>query len=124
LLGDSREFTVAVIEPVNDKHLGMKNVVPNEKVIYIGLDDRDEAYYVCGLLSSSKYRHAIHGFMVNTQIGPGIIDKLYLPRFDKRNALHLKLSHLCLDGHRKRNYPKSIGKLDRIVDDLLKSRQT
>ena len=41
------------------------------------MDNKEEAYYVCGLLSSTEYRNTIHNFMVGTQITPSIIKNLF-----------------------------------------------
>ncbi len=66
----SKEFRPAVIEYANDQFLGRKNIIVNEKIIFVGLEDKDEAYYLCGLLSSSPYRQTVENYMVNTQITP------------------------------------------------------
>ncbi len=58
----SKHFTPAVIEYANDDYLGRKNIMPNEKIIFVGLNDRDEAYYLCGLLSSDIYRNTIENY--------------------------------------------------------------
>ena len=86
----AKEFTPCVIESVTDKYLGVKNSIPNEKVIYIGLEQREEAYYLCGLLSSKAIREIINGFIVNIQISPSTINNIKLPKFDKENRKHLK----------------------------------
>lgn len=95
----SKYFTPAVVEYANDPILGEKNIIVNEKVISIAYDNRDEAYYVCGVISSTPYRNTIENFMVGTQITPSIINRLRIPDFDANNELHMTISRLCREGH-------------------------
>ncbi|MBQ3709806.1 MAG: N-6 DNA methylase [Bacteroidales bacterium] len=116
----SKSFTPAVVEYANDIVLGNKNIICNEKIISIGLNDQREAYYVCGLISSTLYRETIESFMVGTQITPSIINKLNIPVFEKTNPIHCDISEMCFRGHkeidRKSYY---ISKIDILVKQLL-----
>lgn len=95
----SKNFTPAVVEYAKDKYLGNKNIIGNEKIISIAFDDRDKAYYVCAVISSTPYRKTIENYMVGTQITPSIIGRLNIPRFDNQNEQHLELSRICREGH-------------------------
>lgn len=114
----SSEFTCAVIRDVNDCFLGKKNAIPNEKIIFIGLNHKEEAYYLCGLLSSSYFRSLINSFKVSTQIAPSTIKNLNLPKFNPNNEAHVKISHLCEQGHLQ---PSGIETFISEIDDLLLS---
>lgn len=114
-----KEFRPAVIEYADDNYLGKKNIIPNEKIIFVGLNDRQEAYYLCGLLSSTLYRQTIQNYMIGTQITPSIISRLNLPKFDKNNKLHLKISDLCEKGHFTKNKDVFITGIDEIVESML-----
>lgn len=114
----SKSFTPAVVEYCNDRYLGKKNIVCNEKIIFIGLNDREEAYYLCGIISSSYYRETIESYMVGTQITPSIINKLNIPTFDNRNPLHIQISNACLIGHH--NLAEKDQCLDAINDAVKK----
>jgi hypothetical protein len=114
-----KEFRPAVIEYANDKYLGTKNIIPNEKIIFVGLNNKEEAYYLCGLLSSTLYRNTIENYMIGTQITPSVISRLNLPKFDKNNKNHLMISELCQKGHIVKNKEEFVGKIDLIVEDLL-----
>lgn len=94
-----KNFTPAVVEYAKDKYLGEKNIIGNEKIISIAFDDRDEAYYVCAVISSTPYRRTIENYMVGTQVTPSIIGRLNIPRFDSNNEQHLELSKICREGH-------------------------
>ncbi len=115
----SSRFISAVIKEVNDKHLGRKTLIPNEKIIYIGLDNQEEAYYVCGVLSSSRIITLIENFTINTQLSPGILNNISIKEFDKKNKLHINISRLCLKGHNDtKNIQKYIKEIDKLIDKL------
>lgn len=116
----SSSFTCAVICDVNDAYLGEKTIIPNEKIIYIGLNDKDEAYYLCGILSSSYFRDMINSFKVSTQIAPSIINNLNIPKYDGENNAHIMISALCEKGHGDlKNIDKYISDIDNYVIDAI-----
>ena len=118
----SKQFTPAVIEHVHDKLLGYRNVIPNEKIIIVGFDDSVEAYYLCGILSSTLYRQAIESYMVSTQVAPGTINRLYIPKFSGDEEAHIQISKFCNAGHRTESEEERkelIAKIDRVVDQML-----
>ncbi|TAG89040.1 MAG: SAM-dependent DNA methyltransferase [Bacteroidetes bacterium] len=114
-----KDFRPAVIEYADDKYVGKKNIIPNEKIIFVGLHNRQEAYYLCGLLSSTLYRKTIENYMIGTQITPSIISRLNLPKFDKSNEFHLKISELCENGHFVEEKEVFVNKIDVIVENML-----
>jgi methylase of polypeptide subunit release factors len=116
-----KEFTPFVFGHVEDPHLGKKLLMPNEKIIYVGLSKSSEAYYLCGLLSSVRYKRAIEGYMVGTQITPSILKKLSIPKFDPSNELHQVISDLCLLGHQdkhKDNILDILNEINGIVESV------
>lgn len=114
-----KEFRPAVIEYTYDKYVGKKNIIPNEKIIFVGLHDRKEAYYLCGLLSSTLYRQTIENYMIGTQITPSIISRLNLPKFDKNNEFHIEISTLCENGHFAENKEIFVEKINIIVENMI-----
>ncbi len=113
----SKQFTPAVVEYADDPILGEKNIIGNEKIITIGIDNKDEAYYVCGVISSTPYRKTIENYMVGTQITPSIIGRLNIPKYDPDNEAHAEISKLCQEGHKTQSSKKPF--LDRI-DTIIK----
>jgi hypothetical protein len=116
----SKEFRPAVIEYANDKYLGTKNIIGNEKIISVGLNDKDEAYYLCGLLSSTAYRETIESYMVGTQITPSIIKRLNLPKFNPKNSSHVSISTLCKKGHASKDKMKYLKLIDELVEKMIR----
>lgn len=116
----SKHFTPAVIEYADDEYLGRKNIIPNEKIIFIGFEHKEEAYYVCGILSSNLYRKTIESFMVGTQITPSLLQRLNIPKFDITNDFHIRISLICLDGHKKDNDKnQAIQLINGLVEQLI-----
>lgn len=119
----SKEFKSCVVEPVKN----MKNVqpvLPQEKLMLIGLYDRSEAYYVCGLLSSDLVREAVESRMVGTQISASVIEHLALPDYDPHNPLHQDVAESCKEGHRAKmgggDCIKHLKNINDLVPRLLK----
>jgi methylase of polypeptide subunit release factors len=96
----AQKFTCAVVGPYeyDGPFLG-KPVIPNEKLMTIACSCEEEAYYLCGLLSSSCAVSFIHSRMVSTQIAPHLIQGLALQEYDPRSNSHRELAHLCKAGH-------------------------
>jgi SAM-dependent methyltransferase len=118
-------FTCAVIEDVDDEYIGKTTVIPNEKIIYIGLDVKEEAYYLCGLLSSSIFRELIDSFKVSTQIAPSIIKNLNIPKFNPKDENHVEISLLCEKGHNDiKNASQYLDKIDCLIDSVVKPNKT
>ena len=96
----ARSFITAVIAPMQDPYLGETLPLPNEKVIYVGTDCREEAYYLCGILSSAPVRCCVTCYMNPTSISAHVLDKLHIPAFDPADSRHLSIAALCEEGHR------------------------
>jgi hypothetical protein len=88
------DFIVAVAEPHNGRP-----VVPNEKLMLVACGGDQEAHYLCATLNSSPIRLAVRGFFVETQIAPHVIERLRIPRFDRKNPVHSRLAELSEQAH-------------------------
>lgn len=96
----ARSFITAVISSARNEFLGEKLCIPNEKLMYVATDCREEAYYLCGVLSSSPVRYCVACYMNPTSISAHVLDKLRIPAYDPADALHRRIAALCEDGHR------------------------
>lgn len=110
-----KNFLPTVIEYANDIYLGRKEIICNEKIISVAFDNKDEAYYVCGILSSTPYRHTVENYMEGTQITPSIINNLNIPPFDESNQDMVAIAKLCYQGHSSDNKEEILQKIDDIV---------
>jgi hypothetical protein len=123
----SKEFVCAVVEPLALLGDTKKPIVVQEKLVSIACDTSQEAYYVCGYLSSDIVKRAIESRMVSTQISAGIIKDIYIPRLDETSDDHFKISALCKKGHeRLAGQEGQINDLQKeislVVEKLLRSR--
>ena len=105
------EFICAVIGCVDDKYLGKKMLIPNEKIMYVSTDDENEAYYLCGVLSSTMVANCVKSYMNPTSISAHVLDKLNIPDFDADNELHIRIAKICKKGHETKN-------TNALIDDL------
>jgi len=103
------EFSAAVLTPTNDKFLGVKVIIPNVKLMLIPFDDESEAYYVCSVLNSSVVQLIVSSYVIETGISTHITKNVYIPKFNPKNKLHLKLSDLSKKAHElaKRYYEQN-----------------
>ena len=112
------EFTTCVISNKKDDYLGEKIIIPNEKIIFIPFNNKSEAFFVCGFLSSSIIRTLINSFISRIQISPSTIENINIPKFNINNKDHLKISNLCESGHKKNNQKVIVKEIDIIVKNL------
>lgn len=91
----SKEFTTDIIGPMSAFGLGEKPVIPNEKVMFVACASKEEAFYLGGIFASALIRTQVESRMVSTQVSPGIISGLNIPKFDESSVLHLSISNLC-----------------------------
>ncbi len=109
------EFICAVISSVDDKFLGEKLILPNEKIMYISTEDETEAYYLCGILSSTIVAECVKSYMNPTSISAHGLNKLNIPPYDSNNYTHREIAALCKAGHGKDNIAEYVEKIDKLV---------
>ena len=116
-----KNFIPAVVEYANDKYLGEKSIIGNEKIISIAFDNKEEAYYVCAVVSSTPYRKTIENYMVGTQITPSIINRLRIPKFNSLDNQHIELSRICQEGHKSKSSKDwFVNQIDAIIKSWIK----
>lgn len=92
-------FVCAVIGEADDPFLGRKLLLPNEKVMYVALDSEEEAYYLCGVLSSAPVARCVKCYMNPTSISAHVLRRLRIPPFDAANPVHRAVAEACRAGH-------------------------
>lgn len=112
------DFICAVTGCADDVYLGRKIILPNEKLMFISAGSEDEAYYLCGLLSSTPVSRCVRSFMSGTSISAHVLDKLYIPAFDPSDKRHTDISKLCRDGHDNGDIEGHIGAIDVIAREI------
>lgn len=118
------EFICAVIGSADDPWLGKRLLIPNEKLMYIGVEDEGEAYYLCGLLSSAPVAECIRSYMTPTSISTHILNKLYIPPYDKNNPIQAGIARACQAGHGAEDTAPYAAQADRLAAELYAERRT
>jgi len=91
----ANDFLCAVIGP-DDRD---RPRLPNDKVMFVGVADPAEAFYLCGLLSSDPIRWKVMAYVAGTQISASAIAPLAVARFDPHDDRHRTISEACRAGH-------------------------
>lgn len=72
-----------------------REVIPQETVTLVGVENEDEAHYICGLLNSVPFRFSAIAY---SQTGgksfgsPHILENLRIPGFDRRKRVHREVA--------------------------------
>jgi type II restriction/modification system DNA methylase subunit YeeA len=86
-------FHTAVLEPSKD--LEMKPVIPDHTVVLIPIFNRDEAYYLAGVLNST-----IVGVISQYAVVGSLEEYMAVPKFDPNNQIHKQIVALSVKAHK------------------------
>jgi hypothetical protein len=86
-------FHTAVLEPTKD--LEMKPVIPDHTVVLIPIFNRDEAYYLAGVLNST-----IVGVISQYAVVGSLEEYMAVPKFDPNNQIHKQIVALSVKAHK------------------------
>lgn len=75
-------------------------------------------YYLCGILSSTLVANCVKSYMNPTSISAHVLDKLYIPTFDKNNYDHIAIARECKEGHGQKDITGYIDRIDAIVSRI------
>jgi hypothetical protein len=68
-----------------------KTIVVDSKVLMLGLENEDEAYYVCGIINAKDIVDIIDGYAISTNRGIDVLKYLAIPKFDSYNKTHMEI---------------------------------
>lgn len=113
------EFTVCVVG-ISDSG---KPIFPNDKVMFLPFRDERAAYFLAGVLSSSRVKAYVNASTTKRQISAGVIRSLALPEFDPSQDLHVQISATCRDGHQaaSRTISTPVAAIQQRLDKLVES---
>lgn len=114
----AREFVCAVVGEVEDPFLGRRLLLPNEKVMFVAADSAEEAYYLCGVLSSTPAARCVRSYMSPTSISAHVLGKLGIPAYDGDSSVHREISRLCQEGHKAEDGAAHLREINRLVKDM------
>jgi hypothetical protein len=94
----SSSFYAAVAGSDNMPLNGERVFIPDHKVYFASFDDKETAYYLCGLLNSESVREWLDSHNISIQVA-NVFKHLSLPVFDIGNCDHIELSKLVEKAH-------------------------
>lgn len=113
------EFIVSVMSTIEDKYIGEKMLMPNEKVMYISTENEQEAYYLCGVLSSSPISYCVKSYMNPTSISAHVLEKLKISKYCPDNKVHNEIAELCKLGHNPQTTQEEKDNIQNKIDTLI-----
>jgi hypothetical protein len=100
-----------------------KPVIPDHKLMFVPLQSANEAHYVCAMLNSSIAVLIVKSYGVETQTSTHVLSHIRVPRFDRKQKSHGRLSKLSESAHdlgRGENEaaPKQLTKIEAEIDEI------
>ncbi|WP_410210096.1 Eco57I restriction-modification methylase domain-containing protein [Aquirhabdus sp.] len=94
----SSSFYAAVAGSSDVPLVGNRIYIPDHKVYFASFDDKQTAYFVCGLLNSPVVKEWINSHNVSIQVAD-VFKHLSIPEFSKSSAKHIELANLVESAH-------------------------
>lgn len=116
---EQKDFSAAVVSSVEVPGVGRRVVVPDHKLFFVDFESPQPAYFLCGILNTSKVRRFIESHVIKTQIG-NVFKHMSVPEFDPNNVIHRELATVTAKAHEEDDGEKRLMLLDKI--DRLGSR--
>ena len=93
-------------------------VLPEHHVMFVGLDEPSEAYFLAGVLSSVPSRSVVSSYTTLTGMSTHILENVSIARFNPDNTLHLHLAHLseCCHNAKAKGDESTVTALESEID--------
>jgi len=106
----ANEFRAVVIENL---------IVVDDKTDYVGVNNPDEAHYICSILNSKLVNYCI-GTIVPKELRPRVFRRLSIPKYDQNNPIHVLLSACSYLAHEfaHKSYHHGINLLTKYLRDI------
>ncbi|MFW9777666.1 MAG: class I SAM-dependent DNA methyltransferase [Candidatus Heimdallarchaeota archaeon] len=82
------EFRCSIVVPTRDTYLGVKPLVPNNKVMYTSFSSKEELLFIAGLVNSPRVRRFVSAKKLGTSTTTKLLRNLKLPEYDPSLELH------------------------------------
>lgn len=96
----SSSFYAAVAGSTDVPLVGTRAYVPDHKVYFAAFDDRETAYYLCGLLNSNTVQEWINAHNVSIQVAD-VFKHLDLPEYCQTDSQHVLLAEKVISAHQE-----------------------
>ena len=115
-------ITACVISTVLDSYLGTKFALPEHVLAFIPVKKEDEAHYICSIMNSSitdMILRSIGGGTKSFGTPKVVEDTIKIPKYDKNNELHIKLSYLSKKAHETAQRGGNTSEIEEEIDDIV-----
>jgi len=100
-----------------------KPIIPQETITLVALDNRQEAYYLAGMVNSAPFQFAAISY---SQAGgksmgsPHVLENINIPKFNSKSKPHLRLAELSEKAHKaaKENDEKALSQIETEIDEV------
>lgn len=119
----SARFYAAVAGSATVPVAGDRPYVPDHKVYFAGFDDKEPAYFLCGLLNSPIVREWVESHNVSIQVGD-VFKHMRLPEYDQGSKSHKALSDLVEKAHSEHDAAKRkelVGQIETSAEAILRA---
>jgi hypothetical protein len=96
--------------------VGSRPYVPDHKIYFAGFEEKEPAFFLCGLLNAPMVREWVESHNVSIQVGD-VFKHMRLPPFDGSHTNHKALSALVEKAHGEHNAQKRSLLLKKIEAD-------
>lgn len=94
----STRFYAAVAGSAQVPVAGQRPYVPDHKVYFAGFNNKEPAYFLCGLLNAPTVREWVESHNISIQVGD-VFKHMRLPEYDSGDAAHTTLAKLVEQAH-------------------------
>ena len=101
-------FTVAVA------HSDGRPPIVDHKLVSVGFDDSDEAYFLAAVLNSTPVRVLVDSYALELSLSSSLLDYVAVPRFARANVDHRTLADLSRQAHG----PLIAGQADAVQEEV------
>lgn len=94
----SSSFYAAVAGASEVPLIGKRVYIPDHKIYFASFDDKETAYFVCGLLNTPTIKEWINSHNVSIQVAD-VFKHLSIPEYNLKNDCHITLAKLVEVAH-------------------------
>lgn len=109
----STTFEAAVVTDENVPLIGRRVFIPDHKIYFAEFQNKETAYFVCGILNSQLVKEYVTSHTIQIQVS-NIFKHLNLPKYSTSNNNHVALSKMCAQAHEENNNTRKVALLNKL----------
>ncbi len=109
----SGKFYAAVAGSAEVPVVGKRPYIPDHKIYYAAFDEKEPAYFLCGLLNTDVVTEWVESHNVSIQVGD-VFKHMRLPEYDGKNKVHEELAALVEYAHQEYDKKERLKVIEKI----------